>query len=120
MILSLDTFILFHLYFPTTGKHNFCISCLSSSVSEGDSSKPATKTAEPSLLLTAHKESDLWEQLCFATEPLQARDDAMAIEVRSHLKPEFYHSAFSAKVTASPWATAHLTYSSDWPSLCSR
>lgn len=120
MILSLDTFVLFYLYFPSTGKHNFCISCLSSSVSEGDSSKPAAKTAEPSLLLTAHKESDLWEQLCFATEQLQARDDATAIEVRSHLKLEFYHSAFCAKVTASSWVTAHLAYSSDWPSLCSQ
>lgn len=108
-----------HLYFPTTGKHNFCIGCLSSSVSQGDSRKPDSKTAEPSLL-TAHKELDLWEQLCFATEPLQARDDATAIEVRSHLKLELCHSAFSAKVTASPWATAHLTYSSDWPSLCSQ
>lgn len=117
MILSLDTFILFHLYFPTTGKHNFCIGCLSSSLSEGDISKPDTKTAEPSLL-TAHKELDLWEQLCFATEPLQAGDDATAIKERSHLKLEFYHSAFSAKVTASPRATAHLAYSSDWPSLC--
>lgn len=35
-----------------------------------------------------------------ATGPVQARDDAMATEVRSHLKLELYHSAFSAKVTA--------------------
>lgn len=64
MILSLDTFILFHLYFPAAGKHDFCTGCLSSSVSEGDSGKADTKTAGPSLLLTAHKESDVWEQLC--------------------------------------------------------
>lgn len=56
-----------HLYFPATGKHNFCISCLSSSVSEGDSSKPDTKTAEPSCSTQLRKNWTCGNSLCHWT-----------------------------------------------------